>query len=123
MSESLTEDLRALLGDEGFFTLVETFGGTRLYIAKSSDGTQVSEVLGEAAAARLADTYGGNALRIPLARTLRARHYRAQGLSNPQIARRLGLAVTGVEKLFSRHPTKRPPRQRFVDPRQSDLFS
>ena len=83
MSERLSEDLRELLGDEDFLALVETFGGDRLYIPKSAEGTIVSAALGGEAAARLAARYGGDYPRIPLAREFRARQYRAAGLANP----------------------------------------
>ncbi|RFC63621.1 hypothetical protein DYI37_11490 [Fulvimarina endophytica] len=123
MTERLSEDLRELLGDEDFLKLVENFGGDRLYVPQSVTETKVSNALGEEAAAKLAKRYGGDYPRIPLARAFRARHYRsALGLTNPEVADRLGMTVSGVEKLFSRHPAKRAPRPRAVDARQADLF-
>ena len=122
MSDGLSRELLELLGPEAFLKLVERFGGDRLYIPKSESGTIVEEALGAEAAAKLARHYGGDYPRIPLARAFRARQYRKAGLGNPAIARRLGLTVSGVERLFQRHPQKRPPRSRAVDPRQQDLF-
>ncbi|TFF20522.1 response regulator transcription factor [Jiella endophytica] len=123
MTDRLEDELVALLGAEDFIRLAEAHGGERRYIPKSESGTEIAEGLGTTIAAKLARRYGGDALDIPLARRLRARHYRAAGLSNRHIAKRLGISVNGVEKLFRRSPTPRPPRRREVDPRQSDLFS
>lgn len=110
MNERLTDDLIDLLGEEVFVLLVEAFGGTRLYVRHNpapNDG--LSETIGATNAALLAERYAPDVLRIPLARQLRARHYRAAGLSNAQIARKLGITETGVDKLFKRMPS--PPKK------------
>lgn len=103
MSEQLSQDLIALLGDDGFIGLAEAFGGTRLYVPqKIQHDHEIGQAIGEANAAKLAERYAPAQLRIPLARERRARHYRAGGLSNAQIARKLGLTESGVDKLFAR---------------------
>ena len=122
MSERLEDELLALLGAEDFIRLVEAYGGERRYIPKSETGTEISGKLGEGVAAQLAKRFGGDELSIPLARGFRARQYRADRLNNREIAKRLGISVNGVEKLFRRRPAARPPRRRQADPRQTDLF-
>jgi hypothetical protein len=108
MSEHLTESLRALLGAEALISLAETFGGRRLYVPQSTGADHpIARAIGSHAAAKLARRYSLAFIRVPLARELRARHYRAHGLSNGDIASKLGITETGVDKLFAR--MERPP--------------
>lgn len=120
MTDSLTAELQELLGDAGFMQLVECYGGLRIYIPNNPEKSDL--YLDDSNLIKLARRYGGNSLRIPLARFTRARHYRLSGMSDRDIARRLGITETGVEKLFRRQPVKRPPRQPKTDPRQIDMF-
>ncbi|SDA39340.1 hypothetical protein [Mesorhizobium qingshengii] len=122
MSEELrSAELLGLLGADDFLRLVEAFGGTRLYVPRSGDTTEIAKHLGTAVATKLGNRYSGTYLRVPLAREQRARHYRGIGHSNADIARRLGMTETGVDKLFRRMPGK--PAKGSRDPRQIDLFS
>ena len=103
MSEQLSDDLVALLGDDGFLALVEAVGGRRLDVPQTIGADhEIAEAIGEDNAARLSERYAPAQLRIPLAREERARHYRAGGLSNGKIATRLGMTEPGVDKLFAR---------------------
>ncbi len=121
MSEAgLSSELFNLLGKEDFLRLVEAFGGSRLYVPASEQGTALSKRLGGQAAAKLARSYAKTYVRVPLARELRARHYRAAGHSNAEIARRLGMTESGIDQLFARMVDK--PRK-GEDPRQLQLFS
>ncbi|RIV82972.1 hypothetical protein D2V17_14315 [Aurantiacibacter xanthus] len=107
MSEQLSHDLIALLGDGAFIALVEAFGGTRVYIPVTPDADhEIAAAIGTDMAHRLGQRYAPAVLRIPLARAFRARHYRAKGLSNAQIARALGITESGVDKLFARMDDK-----------------
>ena len=63
---------------------------------------EIAAALGEKEASKLSGYYAGAQLRIPLARELRARHYRANGDSNGEIATKLGMTETGVDKMFDR---------------------
>lgn len=116
----LSDELIALLGEPDFVRLVEAYGGIRLYVPVGATATQLSEALGETVAARLATRYACCHIRVPLARDLRARHYREAGLSNAEIARKLGITESGVVKLFGRTPKQY--RRKRADPRQIDLF-
>lgn len=119
MSEQrLSAILLSLLGSAGLVRLAEKRGGTRLYVPAS--GETLARDLGEEAATLLADRYGGFYIRVPLARELRARHYRAAGCSNAEIALRLGMSETGVDRLFQAMPNK--PVKGSGDPRQGELF-
>jgi DNA-binding transcriptional regulator LsrR (DeoR family) len=103
MSERLSSDLKALLGETAFVALAQEFGGTRLYVPHSIPADhEIVQVIGLAAARRLSQRFAPAVIRVPLARFIRARHYRAAGLSHARIARKLGLTETGVDKLFRR---------------------
>lgn len=108
MSERLTPNLIALLGEEGLIKLAEAFGGTRLYVPlEIPPHHEIVKAIGAEAAQRLSRRYAPAQLRIPLARELRARHYRETlSLSNAKIAVRLGIGETGVDKLFARMDDK-----------------
>lgn len=115
----LSEALLQLLGPEAFLRLAEHHAGTRVYVPNSLERNSLVRSLGEEAASKLSRRYGGTYLRVPLARELRARQYRAAGMTNAQIASRLGMVETGVNKLFERMadvPAK------GSDPRQLKLF-
>ena len=103
MRENLSETLLALLGADSFVALAEAFGGTRLYVPHGIDADhEIAQAIGMDAAQELSRRYAPDQLRIPLAREARARHYRAQGLSHAQIARKLGLTETAIDKIFAR---------------------
>lgn len=96
-------ELQALIGEEALVLLAEAFGGTRLYVpVRMGPGHPIVKAIGVDAAALLAERMAPDAIRVPLAREARARHYRAAGRSNGQIASALGMTETGVNRLFQR---------------------
>lgn len=96
-------DLQELIGTSAFIRLVEEFGGTRLYIPlEYLRAGEVVEAIGHEAARLLSERLAQDTVRIPLARELLAQHYHARGYSNGQIARKLRITETGVDKLFKR---------------------
>jgi DNA-binding NarL/FixJ family response regulator len=106
--------LSRLLAPAELLALVEHCGGTRIYVpTRPSRGSPVTRAVGAAAAARLAEGYGGQQLKVPLARAWLVRTYAAQGQSQSQIARRLRITESAVWRLL------RDAR----DARQSDLFA
>ena len=120
MSEDrLSAELLALLGEEDFLRLAEAYGGSRLYVPENEEGTALFKAVGAEAARKLSRRYSRAYLRIPLARAARARQYRQQGLSNAEIAKRLGMTESGVDRLFARMDD---PPVKGVDPRQLALF-
>lgn len=116
---ALATELHELLGRDDFVRLAESYGGTRLFVPRRTAETKLSRSLGGTVAERLAERYAGSYLRVPLARDERARHYRESGLSNAEIARKLGLTETGVDKIFARMDGK---PEKGADPRQGQLF-
>lgn len=104
MSERLTTDeLIALLGEKAFVALAEAFGGRRLYVPGIVQADHdISRAIGADAARHLSERVAPDVIRVPLARDIRARHYRAGGLSNGAIASKLGITEPAVNKLFAR---------------------
>ncbi|WP_425230225.1 hypothetical protein [Sphingomonas sp.] len=114
----LEPELAALIGEEALVRLAEAFGGTRLYVPHQvSARHEIAQAIGLEAAQRLTARLAPDTINVPLARELRARHYRAQARSNRDIARALGLTEDGVEKLFAR------VRRQQVAAAQPDLFA
>lgn len=96
-------ELETLIGEAALLRLVEAFGGTRLFVpVKMSSAHDIAKAIGIEAALKMSERLAPDVIRVPLARELRARHYRARGQSNAQIARALGITENGVEKLFAR---------------------
>ena len=104
MSDRLTtEQLIALLGEPAFVALAEAFGGRRLYVPTTiGPDHEIARAIGIDAARNLSERISPDQIRVPLARELRACHYRAAGLSNGAIGSRLGITETAVNKLFAR---------------------
>lgn len=122
LAEGLSAELLELLGHDGFMAFVEAYGGLRVYIANNTETSKLAENLPANVLTTLANRFRGDVIRVPLAKHYRARHYRLAGMSDRDIARKLGMTESGVEKLFKTVPTKRPAKHLFHDPRQIDLF-
>lgn len=98
-------ELEALIGEEALVRLAERFGGTRLFVpVKMTARHEIAQAIGVEKARLLSERLAPDVIRVPLAREPRARHYRARGMSNAQIARQLQITERGVEKLFQRLP-------------------
>lgn len=99
----LERDLIELIGVTAMVALAEEHGGTRVYIPQNVHRRhQLAHSIGIEAATKLAEVYSPDTIMVPLAREMRAVHYRGQGLSNSRIAVRLGMTEKGVELLFRR---------------------
>lgn len=107
----ITEALTELIGKSAYLALVEHYGGTRLFVPKTPERSVLSDAIGDEAAAKLAQAYAAEYIKVPLDRELRARHYKNDGLSNAAIARRLGITESGVERLFKRIRASAPSDQ------------
>jgi hypothetical protein len=114
------DELLLLIGPSALVRLAEAHGGTRLYVPVSAERTGLTRLLGEEAVEKLVRRYGRDYILVPLARELRARHYRAAGASNGDIARRLGITERAVERIFA--GMANPPIKGSGDPRQLRLF-
>lgn len=104
LSSEMSVALLALLGEDGFYLLLETYAGTRLYVPHI-DGcrkSQLAYTITIEKAEKLAEAFGGEYIKVPLGRTFRALIYRQRGLSQPKIARLLGMSESGVYKLLGK---------------------
>lgn len=119
-ANQLIAELHNMLGEDGLIRLAEEYAGLRLYVPSNYDRSELTEKVGIEIASKLARHYGNDRIKVPLVRDLRARRYRDMGLSNAQIARKLGITETGVEKLFQRSPVKY--RMKKADDRQIEMF-
>ena len=103
MSRMLSE-LLDLLGDGDTQRLIETYGGTRVWVPigpKVGTLTIATEVSSSVEIA-LASVYGGMLIQIPLSRDWRADIYHRSGMSRAQIARKLGINENAVRVLLKR---------------------
>lgn len=99
----LKTQLAAVLGQEGLVRFCQEYGGTRVYVPhKLADDHDIVTTIGRDLADKLSRAMAPCTIRVPLARRERALYYRAAGMSDAQIARRLGITENGVGKLFSR---------------------
>lgn len=99
--------LLALIGEESAVRLAEHFGGIRVFIpATEKAAARMGEKIGAEAARTLSREFPKMYIRVPLYRELRVVHYRRQKLSIAKIARRLGMAESGVDKMLRRMKQK-----------------
>lgn len=99
----LTDELLDLIGAKAMFDLVVSYGGTRLYVPRyRREATAEIEGLGTEASRSLAEAFGGLLIRVPLCREFKLVVYEGRGLSNAQIAVKLGITETGVGKIKRR---------------------
>lgn len=119
----LTNELLEILGEDGFITLAEHYGGLRMFVPGNIDGSDLSATLGSDIAARLSKRYPGGYIRVPIGRDLRAGRYRAAGLSNRDIAKKFGIAESSVDKIIKRGKTRNPKAfEKPKDARQISIF-
>jgi len=123
VSEDLVGDLVELLGEDGFFQLAEIYAGVRLFVPRDPDFSDLPKKVGDDIAVLLSKAYGGNYVRVPLARTFRARRYREADMTNRDIAIRLGLTESAVVKIFTREKKAGRAIKSRRDHNQLDFFS
>lgn len=101
--DGLVETAREVLGEEGFMLFCHAFGGTRVYVPlKISDDSEIVEAIGRPLAEELARALAPDTIRVPMMRKERALWLRKRGLSNAQVARKLGISEQAINKLFQR---------------------
>lgn len=103
-SETLETILRKALGDDTYFSLIQEFGGTRLFIPTrgAAQSKRLAPVLSPDAINALTKLFAGTYINVPLSREFRALRFRAEGLSNAKIASRLCITEKGVNRIFQR---------------------
>lgn len=95
--------LSEIMSEDQLIAFVEAFGGTRLYVPSrkfDAAAKAIVAVIGTEAFERLSACFSPDYIRVPLLINLRANRYRAAGLSNRVIGRRLGKTETGINNLF-----------------------
>lgn len=103
------------LGLEDTLKLIESFGGTEIYIARNPGArSSVSALIGYPKAKALARIEHRLARRVPLAKEWRAKVYKSQGLKTVQIARKLGVAESTARTYLK-------ALSKFDDPNQPPL--
>ncbi|MFC3074674.1 helix-turn-helix domain-containing protein [Shinella pollutisoli] len=119
----LTNELLDILGEADFVTLVEHYGGLRLFVPGDIARSELTTIVGSDIATRLSKRYPGGYIRVPLARELRAGRYRQAGMSNRDIAKALGCTESSVDKIVRRGKRRSPKAfARPKDPRQTSLL-
>lgn len=99
----LLDHLRDMLTPEEFMSLVEEFGGQRTYVPiQIRPSHRIARTMGQAAADKMAQAFGGVSVRIPLAREIRVRYHHSKGMSAPAIARRMVMTESGVKSVLRR---------------------
>lgn len=107
-NSSLSIELFDILGEDAFLRFVEVFGGQRRFVpvAISSESEVFAEmagVIGEALASKVFAAYNGSYIRVPIARTFRIVKYHEAGLSHRQIASKLLIVETSVDKVLAEY--------------------
>jgi hypothetical protein len=92
-----------VLGLDDTITFLLTFGGTELYLPRRPSGrSRLAQVLGIENATALALAAEHLPRRVPLAKPWIAKVWRARGLSQAEIARRLHVSDVTVRRYLSR---------------------
>ncbi len=92
-----------LLGSrDAALKLIEARGGRLLYIPHRAERSDLVEIIGADALARLATRAGGDRLKVPLGREWRVQILRARGQSHGEIASTLGMTESGVYRSLRR---------------------
>ena len=91
--------LVAALGEAGALALIESHGGTRVYVPhEPNQASTLAIAVGLDGAKALAQQGGGIWLKIPLCRAWRIRLYRQRGETHSAIARRLGVHESTIAR-------------------------
>lgn len=108
--------LRETIGDEATLALVEARGGLTVSVPETArEGQVLAEIVGLAAAEKLSQLYAREVIQVPLAKDWRIEIYAAQGMTNPEIAKRLGMTTRRVRSARRRIEGPSPQLDLFVD--------
>lgn len=101
----------AWLGAEATLTLVEACGGTRIFIPRRpTEANELTAKVGLGVVQLLCEHWGGDYLKVPVARGWRILILRSRGLTYPEIARTLNCSENTVWRtLNKRHRADSQP--------------
>jgi CRP-like cAMP-binding protein len=109
----LIAQVRAVLSEAEFVRLAEALGGSRVYVPRRlTDEHDLVAAIGRDAAERISAAIGTEWLVVPLAKRERALYWQAQNLKDHEIARKLGMTRSGVQKLLDREAASAAPSRK-----------
>ena len=89
------------LGKEEAFKIVETYGGTRVYVPNEFKSTSaIAKEIGAERATMLIPLFGGNVITVPIARAWKVIVYRERGMSMKKIALKLGCCEDTIVRIL-----------------------
>ena len=97
-------DIVECIGDDNAVRLLELRGGTRIHVPHPANvrTSWLAEHFDAGALTRLASSFGGNTINLPICREWRARLYLHEGgRSHSEIALKCGATVNWVQRLAS----------------------
>lgn len=106
----LQKELLNLLGEDGYLSLIEAYGGLRLYVPANYAQTKLEDRLDKKYVKKLSEFYRGDTICVPLDRHYRISRYRLRGMTIRTIARKLCMTESGVEKALSKMSQKNKRR-------------
>ena len=97
-----------VLGLDDTLRLIEAYGGTKLWVPKGIGNSsnalrdRLEQQFGKAMVKELIAGFGGDAIRVPLCQEWRTEIYAANGMTQAEIARKLGCAYETVSRRLKR---------------------
>lgn len=100
------KDVADAIGVEALLRLLEHYAGCRIYIpATVNQGSPLARDIGLEAAQALARLRGHDDWKVPALKHWRARVYRARGMTVHEIARKLGVDRSTVQRYLNPVPS------------------
>lgn len=128
--EPILQEMVGLVGLAHTLTIVEHWGGLRLYVPKEvGEDHALAKLIGIEGARRLAEAFGDDRWPIPKAlralRAVRDHHIvtNPDGLSVYELVRRFGLTERQIYKIRARAERTEHPTTRLHNPAQTLMFS
>ena len=93
-----------LIGPERTLDLLENFAGQRIYVPRQVVGdTTLATALGVEAARIISAEYGGDYLKVPIAREWRVLVYKSRRMSYRDIAKKVGCGEDNVWRILNKN--------------------
>lgn len=96
------EKLVKIMGIHAAFCLIETYGGSRLYVpATDLEKSKLAAVIGLGPLKSLSEVYGREQIAIPLGKPWRIIVYRSRGMKYSDIARAVSCTERSVNRVLA----------------------